>query len=540
MSSITAREVDLRDPLAAGLFELTAGRAAEAPDEVVVNDVLVERGVADRGHRDRRATRDLEVVGIRSPRDGARHRHDRRAARTRFGPDFADYSPDVDWLVDGDPVTWSDVLALNRAGLVVTSRAVLADPPPVHEMAEQMGYDTGYGDALAIIALVVTMALLEVVLLAGPAFAVSARRQARSPGPDGRDRRHAAAGPAGGARVRDRARARWPPSRAPCSAWWSGGRCCPLAQRWSGQWFGPLDVRLAGSSRRSRRSGCCRRCWPPWCRRASRRGRTSSRCWPAVVATGRRPLRTPVLGVLLLAAGVALSAYGVSASSSGHWFIAIAAIVSVLGMILVVPVVVALVARLSRRLPLVLRYAARDAARHRTRTVPAVAAVAATVAGVVVTLGIAVSSDEAQNEASYSPSLPLGAAIVNVYPREPMNVDSSPCPRGPGTRSRRRCGRGCPTRRCSAASSSRAPAGPTSAWTSASPAIASPSCSTGVAASTAAWSSPTRCPMWPGSPGTTLDRRAGGPRLGVGRGLRAAARGRGHRARPPGLVRRDG
>ena len=43
-----------------------------------------------------------------------------------------------------------------------------------------MGYDTGYGDYVAIVSLIVAMALLEVVLLAGPAFAVSARRQART------------------------------------------------------------------------------------------------------------------------------------------------------------------------------------------------------------------------------------------------------------------------------------------------------------------------------------------------------------------------
>ena len=69
-------------------------------------------------------------------------------------------------------------------------------------------------------------------------------------------------------------------------------------------------------------------------------------------------------------------------------------------MILLVPIVVVGVARLARRLPLAMRYAVRDAARHRTRTVPAVAAVAATVAGVVA-LGIANSSDEAENRETY-------------------------------------------------------------------------------------------------------------------------------------------
>ena len=76
-------------------------------------------------------------------------------------------------------------------------------------------------------------------------------------------------------------------------------------------------------------------------------------------------------------------------------------------MILLVPIVVVGVARLAGRLPLSPRYAARDAARHRTRTVPAVAAVAATVAGVVA-LGIAVTSDEAENRGTYRPRCRTG------------------------------------------------------------------------------------------------------------------------------------
>ena len=497
--SITAREVDLRDPLAVGLFTITAGRAAETADEAVVNDVLVERGVA-LGDTVTVGDRELEVVG------SGVHATVRDTATVdvlpdALGPGFADYTPDVDWLVDGDPVMWSDVLALNRAGMVVTSRAVLADPPPVHEMAEQMGYDTGYGDALAIIALVVTMALLEVVLLAGPAFAVSARRQARSlalmaaTGGTPRQARRvvlasgivlgslaALAGAVLGVVV--------------------GWALLPLAQRWSGEWFGPIDVDwriVAVVAAFGLLSALLAAVVP---------AHIASRQDVVAVLAGRRgdrppSARTPVLGVLLLAAGVALSAYGVSASSSGHWFIAIAAIVSVLGMILVVPVVVALVARLARRLPLALRYAARDAARHRTRTVPAVAAVAATVAGVV-TLGIAVSSDEAQSEASYSPSLP-SARRSSTSSRAPRSTARpSPCRPRPGTRWRPPCRRGWTTSRWSGGCSSRRPTGRTSAWTSASPATGRPSWSTGAAASTAAWSSRTRCPASPGLEGDDL------------------------------------
>ena len=106
-------------------------------------------------------------------------------------------------------------------------------------------------------------------------------------------------------------------------------------------------------------------------------------------------------------------------------------------MILLVPVVVVLAARLSRRLPLVLRYAVRDAARHRTRTVPAVAAVAATVAGVVA-LGIAVSSDEAENAGRYSPSLPMGVGVVTLSDQADGRAEAARAAVGDGDPGRRR------------------------------------------------------------------------------------------------------
>ncbi len=118
----------------------------------------------------------------------------------------------------------------------------------------------------------------------------------------------------------------------------------------------------------------------------------------------RRPsLRSPLLGLLLVGVGIADVRGRCDRSGDGSVTIAGSAVVSVLGMILLVPVVVATLARLARRLPLVARYAVRDAARHRTRTVPAVAAVAATVAGVVA-LGIANASDAAESEATYQPA----------------------------------------------------------------------------------------------------------------------------------------
>ena len=125
-------------------------------------------------------------------------------------------------------------------------------------------------------------------------------------------------------------------------------------------------------------------------------------------------LKSPLLGLVLLAVGIAGSAFGAAQGAGGEFAIAASAIPAVLGMILLVPTVLTLVAKLSGRLPLVLRYAVRDANRHRTRTVPAVSAVAATVAGVVA-LGIGLSSDDAENEATYQPSVAAGVGIVTAY-----------------------------------------------------------------------------------------------------------------------------
>ena len=129
--------------------------------------------------------------------------------------------------------------------------------------------------------------------------------------------------------------------------------------------------------------------------------------------------------------GVVLAVLG-ARQSSGEMLIAGAAVLTVIGMIFLVPVVVIAVARLGRRFPLPLRYAVRDAARHRTRTVPAVAAVAATVAGVVA-LSIGNTSDQAQAKAAYSQVLPKGDGVVSGVPaRQASAVDDALRERLPG------------------------------------------------------------------------------------------------------------
>ncbi len=411
-------EVDLRSPLAEGLFELRTGDLPAEPGQAVVNEAFAERGLAI-GDTVEVLDQEITVVGI--GRDASwRGAPTLTALPGSFGDRFA-VDAITDWLVGGDPVQWSDVQALNRQGGLVYSRAVLEDPPPV-EIAEQLAGGDSADDYVAIVSLVVTMALLEVVLLAGPAFAVGARRQARTLallaacGGTPRQARRVvlASGVVLGALA------------ALLGALLGvlvGMALLPLAQRFDEGWFGPVDVAwlaVAIVAAFGLLSALLAAVVPAW---------LASRQDVVAVLAGRRgdappSARTPILGVVLLGAGIALSVVGVR---GGEFAIAIGAIVAVFGMIFVVPLVVSVVARLSGRLPLVMRYAARDAARHRTRTVPAVAAVAATVAGVVA-LGIANTSDEAESRGSYVPTLAMGAATVEVRSTYDMNSDTTILP----------------------------------------------------------------------------------------------------------------
>lgn len=404
-------EVDLHDPMAEGLFELQEGTLPAGPHEVVVNTAMIGKGFA-LGDEIKVADRTATIVGV--GRDATS-----RQNATVLGPIGAVGASDTthrsDWLVESGPVSWAQVRELNAIGVVVASRAVLADPPDVESIAEQLGYDTGRDEILAILALVVTMTLLEVVLLAGPAFAVGARRQARvlalmaaSGGTPTQTRRVVLAGGLVLGLLASVV--------GVLLGILVGWAVLPAVQLFDWKWFGPFEVPWG------------------WLLLVAAFGLLSAflaAVVPAVIASrqdvvavlaGRRGDRaprasTPILGLVMLGLGTAGSAYGAVSSDDGNGatWMSLSAIVSVLGMVLVVPVVVTLLGRAARRLPLPARYAARDAVRHRTRTVPAVAAVAATVAGVVA-LGIANASDEKGNEATYYPQMAMGEGRVSWWP----------------------------------------------------------------------------------------------------------------------------
>lgn len=431
LGDVQTLATDLASPLTDGLLEVTRGTYPPGPGEVVVNQALAERGpgIGDtltvvRNGPEGEEEIDLRIVGI-AERTTTRGLPSAAALPGAFGSNPVD---DLGrWLVGGGPVTWDDVRALNEIGVTATSRQVLTDPPPESALSPDLTPTEGGVDqvAVTVLSLVAAMVLLEVVLLAGPAFAVRARAQS-----------HALALVAAAGGTPRQARRTVLASGVVIGLVGGllgvvlgiglGALAVPVAQRFDVTRFGPFDV--------------------PWLLLLVVAGfgfgsavlaavvpaLSASRQDVVAVLAGRRgegraSVRSPILGLVLLGAGIAGAVVGSGAGGDGGGSAAIliagSAVVSVLGMILLVPMAVVLVARLAGRLPLPLRFAARDAARHRTRTVPAVAAVGATVAGVV-TLGIALASQEVANEERYVPLLPAGYGSITLGDAEQSAVEA--------------------------------------------------------------------------------------------------------------------
>ncbi|MCX6398631.1 MAG: hypothetical protein NTX33_01705 [Propionibacteriales bacterium] len=416
-ADLQAIATDLANPITDGLMKPVSGQYPPGPGEVVVNQALVDRGpgIGDtltviRKTPDGEQELELEIVGV------AEHAANRglpyaAALPGAFGKGYDDAIGR--WLVGGGRVSWDDVRALNEIGVLATSRQVLTDPPPESELDPVAVLNEPAIDdvTLTVLALVVAMVLMEVVLLAGPAFAVRAKSQAHAlalvaaaGGTPRQSRRTVLAsgvliGAVGGV-------------LGVALGLVTGAAAVPIAQRFNSTTFGPFEVPwllllvVAGFGFVS---AVLAALVPAF---------SASRQNVVAVLAGRRgegrpSVRSPIAGLVLIGLGITGALLGVGGGSNGlaPGLIGGSAIVSVLGMILFVPVAVSLVSRLAARLPLALRFAARDAARHRTRTVPAVAAVGATVAGVVA-LGIAISSQQAADEERYQAQLPPGYAAV--------------------------------------------------------------------------------------------------------------------------------
>ncbi|MFF9346741.1 FtsX-like permease family protein [Streptomyces sp. NPDC014734] len=319
-----------------------------------------------------------------------------------------------EWLVkgpDGVGVTWPDVMKANASGVLVKSRQVVLDPPPDSEvpMARKNQYTSmdDSGQMSTALITVVAMAVLEIVLLAGPAFAVGARRSRRQLGllgTCGGDRRHVRAVVLGGGMVLGGIGA----VTGVVSGLGLTVLFRPMIEDWAGNRFGSLVLKpseLFLIAAIGMVTGLLAAFAPAIV--ASRQSVLES-------LTGRRGVRhssriMPVLGVCVLVLGIVVAVYGGMSGKSA--LVSGGSIVAELGLLACIPVIVGFLGRLGSRLPLAPRMALRDAARNRGRTAPAVAAVMAAVAGSVA-IATYTASTTAERDYEYTANLTPGTIAV--------------------------------------------------------------------------------------------------------------------------------
>ncbi|MGI5203454.1 FtsX-like permease family protein [Spirillospora sp. CA-108201] len=296
-------------------------------------------------------------------------------------------------------------LVLSMIGLpigVVVALAVLNSTAGAGAEGEPAPSSAGES---AVLAMIVGMVVLEVVLLAGPAFMVDVRR---------RRRELALVAAAGGAGRHLRAVVLASGlllggTAAVAGAGLGVAAAAVIARTASG--YGSLTVPwtvVAATMLLGAGSGLLAALVP---------ARQAGRMDVVAALAGRReppgPARRglPIAGGVLVLAGLAGSLEGVRALREFGAALGAAAII--IGLVLATPWIVRATGRLAPRLPLPLRLAVRDGARNRARTAPAVAAIMAAVAGVTA-LAIGGASDFRQRQVEYQASLPHGSALIRV------------------------------------------------------------------------------------------------------------------------------
>jgi putative ABC transport system permease protein len=410
--SLNGVQVDALNPAFTGKFTLLDGRAPESSQEVLVSRGLLERFHLQLGEEFTTSAGIFVPVGTLRDADASDNNSflyvqpgqvaPAVLGRERELPQSVSY-----YLAGPEPVSWQQVRAANRQGVAVLSRSVVLDPPPLDQRVvsgAQPRYEST--EALTLYAsfgLLGALALLEVGLLAGAAFAVGAKRQVRE----------LALLAASGAET--------PTVRAVVTAagLWLGAIAVMAG---AGLGLGAaavvvLWVRSTGSARLAGLhpdilltsvamlmglAACILAAVAP-------AGQVARQAVLGALKSGRAPAgngkRTSITGAVLLVAAVGLLAAGwllgqsakdpdrqaeqlplVATLLIGGAVLAVAALVLLTGWLIV---------RLTSRtqwLSLPLRMAARDSARNRGRTVPAVAAVLA--AATLASAGLVLSATQ--------------------------------------------------------------------------------------------------------------------------------------------------
>uniref|UniRef100_A0AAU2JQ41 FtsX-like permease family protein n=1 Tax=Streptomyces sp. NBC_00049 TaxID=2903617 RepID=A0AAU2JQ41_9ACTN len=422
------REIDTHSPLVKGRITLDRGRLPQEAGEVIATNAFLEKsGFFVGSHVTPRGT-DLSyrIVGayelpnslgsteiiappgsLLTPVDKALQAIDTPGVRAE-----ARYLVKV----GGDGFTWNMVKEANAKGLLVISRTVNLNPPAdsdvplyVQEPKDRFGSESRTTE-MAVLATVVGLAMLEICLLAGPAFAVGARRSRRQlglVGANGGDRRHIRAIVLSGGLVIGAAAA--VVGTAIGIALTLALR--PLLEEYLGLRWGGFDVRpleLLAVALLAVLTGLLSAIAPAV---------TASRQTVLASLTGRRGVRRanrvlPVIGLIAVAIGATVALYG-AVSDMGSLVVAGGSALAELGVVALTPVLVGFFGRIGRWLPLSPRLALRDAVRNRGRTAPAVAAVLAAVAGTVA-VATYQNSHDVQSRHEYVAELPSRHGLLTV------------------------------------------------------------------------------------------------------------------------------
>ncbi|MEW2440276.1 ABC transporter permease [Micromonospora marina] len=399
VESLDARAVDLTDPLTRPLARVRDGRPPVRPDEIAVSPAALRRLETRIGDPVR--TTDgttYRVVGVVEYPDNLRD----VVTLPGVTPDGTAGSDT--WLVDlPGPLEPGLADRLNAQGVQV----VVRDPLPGREEFSR-GMNMPDADEAGVAGVVGGLGLLEVVLLVGPAFAVSVRRRRRD---------LALVAVAGGDAAHLRRIV-----LADGVVLGAGGAALGLVLGIGAAFAGrPLvEQYLVGARLGSYRifpaalvaiaatavlAGVLAAMAPAW---------TAARQDVATGLAGRRDAARPrrrwlLAGLALTVAGTAIAAFAAGRTSQTGVLAGVA--LGELGLVFCTPTLVGVLGRAGRLLPLTPRLALRDASRNRSSAAPAISAVMAAVAGSVA-LGVYVASDETRSRELWQPGIPPGNVLL--------------------------------------------------------------------------------------------------------------------------------
>jgi putative ABC transport system permease protein len=405
VAGVSAYALDANSPITRGLVYIFHGRAPRAANEVALSpNAMAHIGVRVGQRVAIHPGGSLIVVGVAEV--GGRIDDSMLFAPTAALPSMTGY-----WLIQQpSPLLIDEIHRLNAAGYQAQSRAYFLNPP-----LTLLG--TGSSEVVAGLStfsvgtIVAGLGLLEVVLLAGPAFAVGARRRQRdlaliatNGGTPSVLRRIVLADGivCGGAAailgiVAGIGLA-------------LGVRGLLEAHLWHAR-FGADRVSplwLTGIAGVAIVTGLLGALVPAF---------TAARQEIVLALAGRRGiqrsrLRWAFVGVSLIVLGAVGATYGAYTHTANTVLAGLVA--GEFGIVLCTPTIVGWVARLGRFLPLTPRIALRDASRRRAAAAPAISAVMAAVAGSIA-LTVYLGASE-QGGSTYRPSAPIGTAFMAANP----------------------------------------------------------------------------------------------------------------------------